>query len=616
MFQKQRWQSIFITFTVILLLFAQSSVLSLSTANAAILENGATVTVLNEKGEPVIQTTAVPFEIGATAADVLEKIANVTYEESDFGAFMTGINGIFPEGESYWGFFINGIEANEGAPTYKIENGDNILFKMTHWPPVMVDATVVIKDKLGAEIIPKTEVTIVKGATAYDALVQATLEHNLSISASVDDTWLTFLNNIGDILGNNEYFGAYLNGSYMEVGLVSYLLTDGDQLELKVESYQTSPEEPSEPGDKDPIGAPEQPDQPDKGHEQIDIQKAIDSAIQYISNKDNFDFFTAIAFNGLSLPIPNTYLQKTIQDIVDKEAKFRNVTDLEKAILIVTAAGKDANNIAGYNLIEQLTNHERLLNQGSNGVIFALLALDSANYQTLENSTWNRDQLVNSLLEHQLSNGAWALAGDNGSADITGMALAALAPYQNEANVKTAIRNAVQWLSNFQSDSAGFYEAFNGGEAIETVSQVIIGLTALNIDPTGKLFTKGETNLIDFLLAAQQTDGGFAHLPTDNQSSSIATSQALMALAAYEKFAEGTGSIYSLVQKSKDLEQVSPVEDTKNSDTTNPKEENAQEGKPLPNTATAYYNLLLIGLSLLLFSATAFYYHRKKITTN
>ena len=89
--------------------------------------------------------------------------------------------------------------------------------------------------------------------------------------------------------------------------------------------------------------------------------------------------------------------------------------------------------------------------QGANGYIWALLALDSKDYEEPEGAVWNREKLVDAILEKEQEDGGFSLSTDGDSdVDITAMALTALAPYKDEGKVSSAIENGFSWLSSQQ----------------------------------------------------------------------------------------------------------------------------------------------------------------------
>ena len=67
--------------------------------------------------------------------------------------------------------------------------------------------------------------------------------------------------------------------------------------------------------------------------------------------------------------------------------------------------------------------------QGLNGWIFALLALDAGGYQAPEGARYTRETIIEAIVSAQGEDGGFSLTGDALDADITAMALQALAPY-------------------------------------------------------------------------------------------------------------------------------------------------------------------------------------------
>ena len=150
------------------------------------MEHGVTITISDDRLNPLLKTAAVEYEEGETAFDILLQVTEENgiafdYEENpDFGAFIKSFGHLVPEGDDYWGFFVNGVEAATGISSYELQNGDNLLFKVTSYPPETVQVTVSATGLDGKSVIPETSVSIVKGGTAYDALIQAALQQERS----------------------------------------------------------------------------------------------------------------------------------------------------------------------------------------------------------------------------------------------------------------------------------------------------------------------------------------------------------------------------------------------------------------------------------------------------
>lgn len=83
-------------------------------------------------------------------------------------------------------------------------------------------------------------------------------------------------------------------------------------------------------------------------------------------------------------------------------------TDNSRVILALSAIGRDAAQVGGCDLTAPYADFAWVSNQGINGPIFALLALDSRNY--LPGSAVRR-QCVDAILSAECSGGGWAFGG-------------------------------------------------------------------------------------------------------------------------------------------------------------------------------------------------------------
>lgn len=211
----------------------------------------------------------------------------------------------------------------------------------------------------------------------------------------------------------------------------------------------------------------------------------------------------------------------------------RKYTEYSRLILALTALGSDPRNVAGYDLLLPLADFDRVIFQGVNGAITALLALDSGSYPVPNDpeapTQATRELYLEHILDSQLPGGGWALSGQEAEIDLTAMALQALANYRHREDVAQAIDKALDILSQRQNDRGG-YTAYKV-DSCEAVAQTIIALAALGIPMDDPRFVKDGNALPDALLAFRQADGGFAHL-LDGKTDLLATEQALLALTA------------------------------------------------------------------------------------
>ena len=225
----------------------------------------------------------------------------------------------------------------------------------------------------------------------------------------------------------------------------------------------------------------------------------------------------------------------------------KKFTEYSRVILAVTAIGRDPADVGGFNMLQPLADFEQTVFQGINGPIFALLALDSGNYEIPENTVGStqatRDLYVDYIINAQLENGGWSLMGGEAEIDVTAMALQALAKYQDRKDVAEAVEKGLAVLSERQNDQGGYQ--YNAAESVssESVSQVIVALAELGIALDDSRFVKNGNTLLDALMQFQQADGGFAHL-MDGETDLLATEQAFYALVAANRVAQGESSLY------------------------------------------------------------------------
>lgn len=223
-------------------------------------------------------------------------------------------------------------------------------------------------------------------------------------------------------------------------------------------------------------------------------------------------------------------------------------TDNSRVIIALSSIGKDATDVAGYNLIEPLANFDYVKKQGINGPVFALIALDTFKYEIPSAPDGavqtTRENLIDYILSSQVENGGWTFFGSTADPDMTGMAIQALAPYyKTNADVKTAVDKALDALSALQADNGGF--ASWGTVNVESCSQILTALTSLNINPeTDSRFIKNGNTVIDAIMEFAVEDG-FAHTKGSSYNQ-MATEQAYYALVSYYRLMGGKTSLYDM----------------------------------------------------------------------
>lgn len=237
-------------------------------------------------------------------------------------------------------------------------------------------------------------------------------------------------------------------------------------------------------------------------------------------------------------------------------------TEYSKMILIMTSIGKDARNIAGYNLFEPLADFETVTGQGTNGPIWALLALDSNPSYSIPKvkgvkARTTRQKLIDYLLDKETKKGGWSMTGDVPDSDLTGMALQALAPYyqvKGYERVTAAIDRALKVLSSMQNSNGGY--STMGVETSESAAQVLTGLCALGIDPMkDERFIKGGCTILENLYTYHLSGSGFMHVKAGSGNNGggaagsvngMATEQSYYALTAYQRLLDHKNSLYDM----------------------------------------------------------------------
>lgn len=301
------------------------------------------------------------------------------------------------------------------------------------------------------------------------------------------------------------------------------------------------------------ITVEEKPQVPSVDYYQLAREDA-DGAAAWISNRyaaksfvygNEWDVF-ALTRSGHSLTEDQiaAYL-----DSVEAQFKGSDVpqkpTDLARVTLTLGVLGQDAADFRGINLVEQLSNSDRIENGTSNEAIWALIALDTRAYSLAPNAKWSRETLIDKILSFQLENGGFPLqANKQADLDMTSMAIQALAPYYaSNATAKASVDKALEYLKQFYTK-----KNCNMGSS-EATAQLLVALTALKLDPVNLAngFATQEKNPItDLLTYRNPATGAFKHSTTSQIDNNMATQQSTYALESYCRFAKNQNRLYDL----------------------------------------------------------------------
>lgn len=235
----------------------------------------------------------------------------------------------------------------------------------------------------------------------------------------------------------------------------------------------------------------------------------------------------------------------------------KKYTEYSRLIVALSSIGKDARSVAGYDLTMALGDYDKTIWQGLNGPIWALIALDSRDYPMPHNeeakTQATRQMYVDRILECQLPDGGWSLFGGTEAAssgdgvsdpDITGMALQALAKYQDQEAVKEATDEALACMSSMQDKHGGFSSW--GTANSESCVQIIVALCELGISLDDPRFVKNGRSLLDNLMSFYLPGEGFLHTADGSGSNQMASEQGFYGIVAAQRLAQGRNSLYRM----------------------------------------------------------------------
>ena len=229
----------------------------------------------------------------------------------------------------------------------------------------------------------------------------------------------------------------------------------------------------------------------------------------------------------------------------------RKYTEYARVCLALTALGRDPRDVGGYDLLSPLGDFEQTCWQGVNGPIWALIALDAGDYPVPaapEGKTQaSRADYVAEILSRQGADGGFSLDGGAADADITGMALQALAPYQGEETVDRAVDRALSCLSALQGADGGF-ASWGSGNA-ESTAQVLVALGELGIPLDDPRFQKEGNTVLDGLMAYYVPGQGFVHTADGSGAGRLAQEQGFYALVSVCRSRAGQPSLYQMTEE-------------------------------------------------------------------
>ena len=255
----------------------------------------------------------------------------------------------------------------------------------------------------------------------------------------------------------------------------------------------------------------------------------------------------ALGFARSGRDVPDSYYDSVVAYVdekIDENGRLHatKCTTNCRFIVALTAIGKDPTDVGGHNLLAGLNDMGYIRKVGVSGVIWTLIAFDCGKYEMPKGI--DRETLVDTILDFQVPGGGWANSGNIADPDVTSMAIQALAPYREEPEVQSALDDAVTVLAGMLDETGNFPSQY--GASSESVSQVIVALCTLGIDPnTDARFVKNGMSALDGLLGYYVEGGGFKHIHS-GKIDGIATEQGYYALTAYFRMLEGKTPLYDM----------------------------------------------------------------------
>ncbi len=267
-------------------------------------------------------------------------------------------------------------------------------------------------------------------------------------------------------------------------------------------------------------------------------------------------------------------VERIYQDLDASRTKLR-VSDMHRLVLTIGACGGDPTNFG----TDPEGNPIDLVNdsvwnslwgdpgdQGLNGYIWALLAVDSKNYEEPEGAEWTRQRLVEALLSRQLADGGFGLVKtDPSDVDLTSMTLTALAPYANSDKTYTVTNIVTEQETTLTVDQMaekafaclaelqqkdGTMITYNERTS-ESTSWAMLALASWGRDPdTDEQFIKDGNSLLDGIQRFRLADGGVIHsLDGDDKETvgnNMAGYQAVYGLEAVYRLKTGAVKVFDL----------------------------------------------------------------------
>ncbi len=436
--------------------------------------------------------------------------------------------------------------------------------------------------------IGKIAVQVDKG-TKGDVAVEQALQKAGYTDYLIEDTgYGANLNKIGDIANAadwSKYWGFYINGAYAPASLGNTTLQDNDKISYLYTYYGDTAVQAKVFDDDASLN----PDS-DKTASLLANAKAQQEVLADTIFKKVFgDGQTVygietpdalyVAFSLLRADYKSDYFDEMYANVesqlksladtgsvtVEGEAKDEAVIagkypelTYAKIVLFVTAMGKDARNVGGYNLIEKMAQKSTYEASSEAYMLDStmLLALDSGNYFPPAGDDYiTKDDLVNNIAAKMDDSIAQALQWS--SVDSVAMALQPLYKYatddilpEDASSDRTAVQEAyakgIHFLESTQNADGSWSGYGTETNNVWTLAQIMTAMGQLRINPCsetdGTDFIKNGMTVLDDAAVFVDVE----NKKVDDDLMSYQPEQLLRGLTAVIRAMEGRDSLYDV----------------------------------------------------------------------
>ena len=434
----------------------------------------------------------------------------------------------------------------------------------------------------------KIAVQVDKG-TKGDVAVEQALQKAGYTDYLIEDTgYGANLNKIGDIANAadwSKYWGFYINGAYAPASLGNTTLQDNDKISYLYTYYGDTAVQAKVFDDDASLN----PDS-DKTASLLANAKAQQEVLADTIFKKVFgDGQTVygietpdalyVAFSLLRADYKSDYFDKMYANVesqlksladtgsvtVEGEAKDEAVIagkypelTYAKIVLFVTAMGKDARNVGGYNLIEKMAQKSTYEASSEAYMLDStmLLALDSGNYFPPAGDDYiTKDDLVNNIAAKMDDSIAQALQWN--SVDSVAMALQPLYKYatddilpEDASSDRTAVQEAyakgIHFLESTQNADGSWSGYGTETNNVWTLAQIMTAMGQIRINPCsetdGTDFIKNGMTVLDDAAVFVDVE----NKKVDDDLMSYQPEQLLRGLTAVIRAMEGRDSLYDV----------------------------------------------------------------------